>query len=593
MNVQNQEILLQGTPICRGIAIGHPFFITLVEDTVSEVPVAAQEVEGEVIRYQKAVVRGREEILLLQKRLQKERISDGAAILDAHLLMMHDPLLTTHVEERIRKTHKNAEHVFYSLVKECQKKFDSIPDPFFQERFKEIQDIYRRVLRHLRDDEQVSLSEIPGDSVVFAKDITALDTAEADNGCVVAFITKAGGVTSHAAIVAKAKGIPYVSNVDIEQIDISRDSWVIVDGRTGEIMINPSSETLLKYQKLRDQLHTHFQTLTEKGGLESETYDGYKVELSANIEMFSELDMLHRYGGSGVGLLRTEFAFLSRESFPTEEEQFAIYHHFVEKMKGLPIVIRTFDLGGDKNIVNHSNQKGVHECNPFLGCRAIRFSLREKEIFKIQLRAILRASAYGDVRIMFPMVSALSELLEAKAILHEVKKELATNGVAVADRVPVGCMIEVPSAAITADLLAKECDFLSIGTNDLVQYALAVDRSNNALSHLYTPTHPSVLRLIRLIVSEANHQGIPVTVCGEVAADPRFTPLLLGLGVHELSVASRYLPVIKNAIRSTSIVAASKLAEQALTLSSAADVEELITKEYRRSVPEDCFYNVN
>jgi phosphotransferase system enzyme I (PtsI) len=257
-------------------------------------------------------------------------------------------------------------------------------------------------------------------------------------------------------------------------------------------------------------------------------------------------------------------------------------------MNGLPIAIRTFDLGGDKYL---KNQQKVPECNPFLGCRAIRFSLREKEIFKAQLRAILRASALGDVSIMFPMVSSLSELLEAKAVLQEAREELLARGEPMARRLPVGCMIEVPSAAIIADLLAKECDFLSIGTNDLVQYALAVDRSNNALSDLYTPTHPAVLRMIRLIVSEANHHGIPVTVCGEVAADPRFAPLLLGLGVHELSVASRYLPIIKNAIRNMSIVSAGKLAEEALSLSSPAEIERLIDEEYRKNVPEDCFYN--
>ena len=373
-----------------------------------------------------------------------------------------------------------------------------------------------------------------------------------------------------------------------ECINVEKDSWVIVDGRTGEIIINPNPETLSKYKQLRDQLHKHLEKLTKQGKLEAETYDGYRIQLSANIETFTELEMLHELGGSGVGLLRTESAFLAKETFPTEEEQFYIYSHFVEQMKGLPIVIRTFDLGGDKYL---RNQQHVHECNPFLGCRAIRFSLKEKEIFKAQLRAILRSSALGDVSIMFPMVSSLSELLEAKALLQESRQELIARGEPMADRLPIGCMIEVPSAAIIADILAKECDFLSIGTNDLVQYALAVDRSNNALRDLYTPTHPSILRLIRFVVSEANHHEIPVTVCGEVAADPRFAPLLLGLGVHELSVASRYLPTIKNAIRNTSIVNASKLAEQALSLSSAAEIEELINREYRKNVPEDCFYN--
>jgi phosphotransferase system enzyme I (PtsI) len=257
-------------------------------------------------------------------------------------------------------------------------------------------------------------------------------------------------------------------------------------------------------------------------------------------------------------------------------------------MNGLPIAIRTFDLGGDKYLLNASS---THECNPFLGCRAIRFLLREKKIFKTQLKAILRASAYGDVSVMFPMVSALSELLEAKQIVEEARQELIARGEVTGGYLPVGCMIEVPSAAVIADLLAKECDFLSIGTNDLVQYSLAVDRGNHAISDLYTPTHPCVIRLIRLIVSEANYHDIPVSICGEVAADPRFTPLLLGLGVQELSVAARYLPIIKNVIRHTSIVQASKVAEKALTLSSPSEILELLTSEYRSNVPEDRFYN--
>lgn len=441
---------------------------------------------------------------------------------------------------------------------------------------------------HLRENLRQCLTDIPPDSIVFAANLTAFDTAEANSGLVGAFLTREGGATSHAAIVAKAKGIPYVSSVNIESLEEFKDSLMIVDGRTGEIIINPSPETLEKYHQLRSQLHLHLQKLRQTGTLQAETYDGYKIHLSANIERLSELDMLHQSGGCGVGLLRTESTFLSRETFPTEEEQFVIYRQFVEHMNGLPIVIRTFDLGGDKYM---RGQQMGHECNPFLGCRAIRFLLREPAIFRTQLRAILRASIYGDVRIMFPMVSALSELLQAKQILEEVKQELNEQGIEIGSPIPVGCMIEVPSAAIIADLLAKECDFLSIGTNDLVQYALAVDRSNEALSDLYTPTHPSVIRLIKLVVNEANHQGIPVTICGEVAADPRFAPLLLGLGVHEFSVASRYLPLVKNAIRNTSIVAASKLAEQALKLSSAAEIEELLTREYRKNVPEDCFYN--
>lgn len=589
MELQSQEILLAGTPISRGIAIGRPFYFTPVDTTVSELVIPPEAIEAEIARYRRAIGKACEEIKRLQQRLQDERVADGSAILDAHFQMMHDPLLTTYIELEIRESHRNADYVFQKAIKKYQKKFNNIADPFFRERFKDIQDLSQRVLDYLRDGMCTRLTDIPSESIIFATDLTTFDTAEANSSCVGAFVTTSGGVTSHAAIVAKSRGIPYVSSIDFSMVEFLQNEQAIVDGRTGEVIFNPTPETLVKYQHMRDQLNLHMQRLNQTSRLAAETYDGYKVQLSANVETAGEIDVLHQYGGSGVGLLRTESIFLaSMSDLPTEEEQFTIYRSFVEKMQGLPIVIRTFDLGGDKYLLNPSSSL---ECNPFLGCRAIRFLLREKEIFRTQLRAILRASAYGDVSVMFPMVSALPELLEAKEILEDVRRELTARGENVAGYIPVGCMIEVPSAAIIADLLAKECDFLSIGTNDLVQYSLAVDRGNHAISDLYTPTHPSVIRLIRLIVSEANHYDVPVAVCGEVAADPRFTPLLLGLGVHELSVAARHLPVIKNVIRHTSIVQASQLAEQALALPSAADIEELLTAEYRRNVPEDCFYN--
>lgn len=588
MDLEHEEFLFTGTPISRGIAIGHPFFFTLVEDEALELSVGLEEIEAEVIRYQCAIAKARKEIKSLQKSLQDERIFDAVAILDAHLQIMQDPLLTTHVENEIRSKQKNADYVFQEVIKEYQNKFNSLADSFFRERFKDIQEISRRVICHLREHKQECISNTPNDSIIFATDLTAFDTAKANSRLVGAFVTRDGGATSHAGIVAKARGIPYVSCVDLERVISLKKSLVIVDGRTGTIIFNPSPTTLEKYRQLKTRLSSHLQKLNRVGQLEAETYDGYRIRLSANVETIAELEVLHQFGGSGVGLLRTESLFLSEDSFPSEEKQFTTYRRFVENMRGLPIVIRTFDFGGDKNL---RTQPHLEEANPFLGCRAIRLMLREKKVFKTHLRAILRASAYGDISIMFPMISALSELLEAKAILKETQEELLASGEKIADYISVGCMIEVPSAAIIADLLAKECDFFSIGTNDLVQYTLAVDRTNNALSNVYMPTHPSVIRLIKLVISEANHHGIPVSICGEVAADPRFTPLLLGLGVHELSVAPRYLTAIKNAIRNTSIVEASKLVEEVLTLSSATEIEMILNREYRLNVPEDCFYN--
>ena len=586
---QTFETQLNGIPISRGIAIGKPFFFNIVENDIPEFAIATEDIEFEIERYRAAIERSKEDILRLKNQLEEERIVQGAAILDAHQQMMQDPYLTFEVEKQIRSSKKNAEFVFQTMIKHFQKKFSSISDPFFRERFKDIQDISRRVMSYLLASVRFTLADIPPDSIIFARDFTPSDIAEASNACAAALVAVSGGSTSHAAIVAKAKGLPYIANVNFEKVKLDKDATVIVDGRTGDIIFNPSLETLAHYRQLCDQLRLHMHKLGQTGKLEAETYDGYTIRLSANIDMVNEADSLHQFGGSGVGLFRSEYVILAKQAFPSEEEQFVIYKGIVLKMHGLPIVIRTFDIGGDKQF-NHQ-KPNLEDGNPFLGCRAIRFLLKEKEIFKAQLRAILRASAFGDVSVMFPMISSLSELIQAKQMLQEARNELEEEGIRMAPRVRVGSMIEVPSAAIISDLLAKECDFLSIGTNDLIQYALAVDRENQAMSSLYTPAHPCIMRLIRLIVSEANQQGIPVTVCGEVAADPRFTPLLLGLGVHELSVAARYIPIIKNAIRSTSIVSASRLAEKVMRLTTGSEIEELLNQEYKQNVPEDCFYN--
>lgn len=589
MKLKERQVRLQGAPICRGIAIGKPFFFTLIEDSVPEFTIPRKDIDEEIDRYRAAIERSRDDIKKLQKKLKKEKILEGAAILDAHIQMMQDPLLTQHIEEEIRKSLKNAEHVFHSFVSQYQKKFQSLADPFFRERFKDIQDISRRIMGYLRDSVSVSLADIPENSIVFSDDLTAFDTAEANVLSVKAFVTHKGSATSHAAIVAKAKGIPYVSDIAFESLlELEQEGQVIVDGRTGDIIFYPTEKTLQKYQQLKDDLEMQVTMWGEKEPLPSETIDGYQIKLSSNIDMTEDVDKLHEYGGEGVGLFRSEYMFLSNDSFPTEEEQYAFYKKLVDKMRGLPIVIRTFDFGGDKLMLNPYFPT---EGSSFVGCRAIRYLLKERDIFKSQLRAILRASRHGDVSIMFPMISTLAELTEAKELLYEAYEELGIEGVDGIPEVRIGSMIEVPSAAIVADLIAKECDFLSIGTNDLVQYSLAVDRRNQSSHQLYASTDPSVLRMIKLVVSEANHQGIPVTVCGEIAADPRFTSLLLGLGVHELSVAPRFLPTVRHAVRSCSIVEACALAERALTLSNAREIQDLLSEEYMHNAPDDRFYN--
>ena len=342
-----EEIWLEGKPICRGIAIGPPFFFQQAENAVQEYRISDEEdIEEEVDRYYQAVQKSKEEILHLQKRLQREQIYDGATILDAHLVMMEDPLLTTYIEEQIRDTRKNAESVFEATIDECQKKFNTIADPFFRERFKDIRDISARVAGHLKNSVRLQIADMPPGSILFTLDLTAFDSAEAESDAVAAFVTTEGGATSHAAIVAKAKGIPYVSGIPFDQLADSKESLIIVDGRTGQIILNPTEKTLAKYRQLQEQLKSHIQKIHYTGDLEAETFDGHRIGLSANIERFAELEMVHQHGGNGVGLLRTESFFLPRGVLPSEQEQYQAYYQFVQQMRGLKTVIRTFDLGG-------------------------------------------------------------------------------------------------------------------------------------------------------------------------------------------------------------------------------------------------------
>jgi phosphotransferase system enzyme I (PtsI) len=370
-------------------------------------------------------------------------------------------------------------------------------------------------------------------------------------------------------------------------------SLAIVDGRTGDIILSPSSETLAQYIELQAELNSRFQVLERVGQVAAETLDGRQICLTANVETLNELELLHRYGAQGIGLYRSENLFLQHNRFPSESEQFLVYKQLVEKMHGKPVVIRTFDVGGDKiakDMKSGASFSPVEE-NPFLGCRALRFLLKERHIFNDQLRAILRASAYGKVSVLFPMVTGLPELRDAKQVIAELKMQLRQSGVPFDEHMRVGCMIEVPSAAIIADLLAQECDFLSVGTNDLVQYCLAVDRGNQAMSFLYNPAHPSILRLLQMAIKEARRFKVPLNVCGEVAADPRFIPLLLGLGVVELSVACREIPIVKHIIRRTSVQDAVLMTEKILGMATEHEIQQFLTSVCKKNFPDDFFFN--
>lgn len=578
-NENGRETYLQGYPICPGIAIGRPFFFTVAEENIPIFSVPDDQIDQEVDRYYRALKNSQKDLLYLQKRLQKEGGTEAASILAAHLEITRDPLMTVQVEEAIREKGKNTEYVFKTVIGEYEEKFSKITDEFFRERLKDFQDISRRIIGHLRKHERKTLSQLDFGSIVFAHELSPSDTAEANMEMIEAFVTRSGAETSHVAIMARAKKRPFVTNVDFPELSVTMPPQVVVDGRSGIVIINPSKETIAEYRQSKKKLKIQVKGLQKSNVLEAVTIDGYKIKLSANVEMYNELDTLSQYGGEGIGLFRSEYLFLAKDAFPTEDEQFLIYRSIVEKMDGHPSVIRTFDIGGDK-LGNFNMSR--YEKNPYLGCRAIRLMLRERVVFKTQIRAILRASAFGDVCILFPMISGVLELREAKLLVEEAKNDLLQKGIPFARNILIGCMIEVPSAAITCDILAKESDFFSIGTNDLVQYALAVDRGNPAMSYLYNPAHPSIIRMIKLVVEEGNRAEKPVAVCGEIAADRRFTSLLLGLGVHELSISPPSLPFVKEVIRRSSILKARQLAEHVLTLSTDIEIEEALEADYNK-----------
>ncbi len=586
--IARQEIRLQGEGISRGIAIGEAYFFSYTEVKIPDYSIPKSALQKEIKRFFTALENSRNELEMIKDRVAGEGASDAVDILEAQLQFFFDPTITGDISKGILEEGRNAEAIFQSAWQRYHARFQSLDDPFFQERFSDLQDVYRRVLRHLLGGTATDLEGIPKGAIVLAVDLAPSDTAGVQAAHIGAFVTEKGGSTSHAAIVARAKGIPYVANLDLRHVPRKLTGPSIVDGINGVLILNPTEETLTQYRQAQERVQCMQAAFKEQANHYSETFDGGFVRLSANLDDIRELPILRQQRDAGIGLYRSEYLFLSRSVFPTEEEQFISYRLILERMQGLPVVIRAFDIGGDKHPIEQSVWK---ELNPCLGCRAIRYLLREPEIFRTQLRAVLRASAYGEVSLLFPMISSLYELREVKAIIHDVKRELKKEGHAFSGNIRVGCMIEVPSAALIADLLMEECDFLSIGTNDLVQYALAVDRSNAAMSGHYVPTHLGVLRMLKFIISHANSKNVPICLCGEMAADPRLTPLLIGMGLQDLSVATRHIPIIKKVIRRTSVVEARKLADRALALKDSDEIMRLLIDEYRRTVPEDILYN--
>ena len=542
-----KEITVQGISASQGIAYGEVFVYLLSDVEVPSYQVDASKRIEEVARFDQALLTTRQQISKIQDEVEKNLGKAEALIFDAHLLVLEDQALIGETIREFETSGCNIETCFNKISARYIQAFSEIDDEYLRERAGDIRDVAQRVLQNLLGQAENSLSKLAEKRIVVANDLSPSDSASIDRSAALGIVTDGGSKTSHAVIVARSMKVPAVVGVRNLTKRVKSGDWVLVDGYDGLVIVNPTEQTLFRYGKIKSDKKSFEQRLLEANRRPPVTLDGVTVTLQANIEKVDEVGLVKEYFAQGVGLFRTEYLFLNSSRIPTEQEQFVAYKTVAEGMAPSPVVIRTLDLGGDKPMAGNP-ELFPEEANPFMGFRAIRFCLENPEIFKDQLRAILMASAHGDVRLMYPMISGADELARANVILAECKTELTARGQEFNAAMKVGAMIEIPSAAVTADLLAKTCDFFSIGTNDLIQYLLAIDRGNNRIAHLYEPAHPAVVRTLKHVVDEAHRAGVPVSVCGEMAGDPAYVPLLLGLGVDALSMTPPLLPAVANAI---------------------------------------------
>lgn len=575
-------ILIRGIGVSSGIVIGKAYLIETggVEAIKYHQLDSAAGVKNEVERFQEALKESRDQLGRVKKKLLKEgRGKEHVRIVDAHLMILQDQMLIDDTVKLIKKERVNAEWALKSVLKGITDFFDKMDDEYLKERGSDIEHIGDRILINLAGMKHVRISDIEEPSIVVAHDLSPTDTAQMDKTKVCAFLTNIGGRTSHTAIMARSLKIPAVVGLEDVTNKVESGDTIIVDGMTGAVIINPSSSVVNVYKKRKLRYESYGKALHHYKNLPSETTDGHRVRLMGNIELSEEIMSLLDHGAEGIGLYRSEFLYLNRKEFPTEEEHLAAYKHVIRKMSPNPVFVRTLDLGGEKL---HPDLEMPEETNPALGLRAIRLCLKRVDIFKTQLRGILRASVFGKLKILFPMISGIEELRRAKAVLEEVKEELRSNGTPFDQDMEVGAMIEVPSAALIADLLAKEVDFFSIGTNDLLQYSLAIDRVNEHVAYLYEPYHPAVLRIIKDVVDSAHDHGISVGVCGEMAGEPEHALIFLGMGLDQLSMNSFSLLRVKRLVRSVSFSEAREISDKVLGFSTARDVENFVVSRLSR-----------
>jgi phosphotransferase system enzyme I (PtsI) len=579
MSGDSKEIRFQGAGVSPGLARG---LIHVVRDDLEDVvryPIERSQIGNEIARFEAALVQTRVQILEMQQRIAEAIGAKDAAIFDAHLLVVEDRTLIDEVLRRLETERCNVEWVFQEVASNYAETLSKIDDPYLRERAMDIQDVTRRIVRNLQGKAPKPLLSMGEPHILVAHNLTPSDTATMNRNLVLGIATDLGSGTSHTAIIARSLNIPAVVGLHDVTEKLESGQHVLLDGYTGVLIVDPTGETLAYYGEVELRKGLITKELKRLRETPSTTADGRHIVLSANIELPEDVESVAENGAEGIGLYRTEFLFVNRDTLPTEEEQYETYRKVAERVHPDPLIIRTFDLGGDKLAVGMADVGD--ELNPFLGWRAIRFCLENIDVFKTQLRAIVRASVVGNVKIMFPMISGLEELRRAKEVLEECKKEIGSTKMS---RMEVGAMIEIPSAAISADALAREVDFFSIGTNDLIQYTIAVDRVNERIAHLYEPTHPAVLRLLKMIADAAHANKIWVGVCGEMARDVALIPLLIGLGMDELSVGSTSVPRVKMAVRSLAVPECQQLVSEALQLQTSSEIlarcMDLATKRY-------------
>ncbi len=572
----------KGIPVSHGLAIAPALVLDSQQFSVPVRKVSPENTEHEIELLNKAIEASKKEIEHLRRKISEKHGEETARIFDFHIAILNDPQVRKRMEESIRNEYFSAPYAVSVEMRRHIKDFLDIDDSYFRERVKDVYDVERRLMRHLTGGRKEDLSHLKSDVVIVAHDLTPSQTASLDRKRVLAFATDAGGHTSHTAIVARALGIPAVVGLNDITADVAPGDTIIIDGYRGLVIIDPDEVTIQEVkQQQREQMEFE-RVLIETKDLPAVTRDGVKIDLLGNIEFPHEVKECIRVGAEGVGLYRTEFLYLSREREPSEEEHYQAYVEVLEAAGDKPVVIRTLDLGADKYTQAREREP---ERNPFLGCRSIRFCLRHLDVFKRQLRAILRASIIGNPRIMFPLISQVMELRQAKMILNDVIEDLEEEGMDFKRDIPVGVMIETPAAAIKASFLAKEVSFFSIGTNDLIQYTLAVDRANERVANLYTPADPAVLRLIRDVIRLGSREGIDVSLCGEMAGQPEFTLLLLGLGLRKFSMAPHSIPEIKKVIRSVTIEQATKVARKIARLETDRQILSVLKDEARKVLP--------